>query len=101
MRIKNKQFFQVERLFLLSRDFKFHQYKVFRASEIYLNWKNGDSLKKLDDKKYQLLVKIRPKLKLIVQIRNFSPASLHATQRHFKSLPEVKSTRFSRWKPSR
>ena len=45
-------------------------------------------------KSIELLVKIHSSGELIVQIRNFSPASLHATQKHFKSLPEVKSTRF-------
>ena len=99
--------FRSERLFILAEveTLNFTNTEFFRASEIYLQLGKDISRssfeKKLDDKKFRVIGKNSFSGELIVQIRNFSPASLHATQRHFKSLPEVKSTRFSRWNPSR
>ena len=99
--------FRSERLFILAEADKSSQAKIkfSRASEIYVQTKNGYSDQQLeghlDREKFKIIGRNSRSNEQIVQIRNFSPTELIKADKFLNSLEVVKSTRFSPWSPAR
>jgi len=99
--------FRSERLFILAEAEKTvpAKIKLSRATEIYVQTKNGysgeDLERHLDEEKFKIIGRNSRSNEHIVQIRNFSPTELLKADNFLNSLEFVKSTRFSPWSPVR